>query len=146
MRKRKMSEHRFKFRAWSIKEQKYYYDVEDAYSDDCKNSSEIPNYLTGDEHYNFGGILEDPNYIIEQCTGVKDKNGKLIYEGDVICLVEDGEIISIGVVKWSDDIGEISGGWIAIDPSLNGTRLDKAFIFTKYWEIYGNVHEKEIDK
>ena len=62
--RKKMNTDRFKFRAWSIDEQKYYDEVQYAYSDDCKNCSGIPDHA-GDEHFCFGTIVDDPGYIIE---------------------------------------------------------------------------------
>jgi len=80
---------------------------------------------------------DQDNYIIEQCTGLKDKNGNLIYEGDIV----KDEFGRKFKVIWSEEDCMFDGRIIYYDPEF-GTRFDLYQGATDNSEIIGNIHEQ----
>lgn len=88
---------RFRFRWWDNYDEQYYYDVQNLSELDCFESGTDTEYTEHGDADNFGELLklQGKDYgVIEQCTGLRDKNGRLIFENDIVecshgkCLVE----------------------------------------------------------
>nr|DAN83063.1 MAG TPA: YopX protein [Caudoviricetes sp.] len=89
--------------------------------------------------YSFDFYLEDENATIMQSTGLFDKNGKEIFEGDVVqfedCYTEtDFLYVNTGIVEWSQGSFTITNR----DSVEMGDLLDGEFLDVT---IIGNVYE-----
>ena len=69
--------------------------------------------------------LED-NQVIEQCTGLRDKNGKLVFEGDII---QDWNR-ALYRVFWFDELAQFC---------IDFHSLHQAF--DERFHVVGNIHE-----
>jgi len=70
----------------------------------------------------------------DQCTGLKDKSGKLIYEGDIF-IYPDSRTKTPQIVQWHSNM---SACWMMVyEMGANGF----PFANTNLCEVIGNIHE-----
>lgn len=131
-----MSNNRFKFRVYLPDENRYLHNTDcpiidhDGKLDWC--------YLNPFGHWEHHPM---DNAVIEQCTGVTDKNGKLIYEGDVVVGSWNTKLI----VFWD----AISASYMVKPLDICGLCREMHYYSnmdgTLYYnvEIIGNIHEME---
>ena len=81
------------------------------------------------------------NLIVEQFTGLHDKNGKEIYEGDILTVGENltCEIIYIG--NNSDDYGDEINCAFHAKVFIHNKLIPLDGYLKKYCEVIGNIYE-----
>ena len=130
---------RMKYRVWCKNKQKY---------------EKNPCFLTTDgklyQYGHCGGMLrlKDDTHIVEECTDIPDKNGKIIYVGDIVkCPKEIWCARQIQLDKLfgnePDEPYEDFYETITYDYESLSFREDD---YPNNWEIVSNIHDGEMSK
>lgn len=115
---------RFKFRVWDKESQKF------------NNGMEVFDYMRG--------VVSPDKYVIEQCTGLKDNNGKLIYEGDILAVPYVDPIFMQPVnMEVNNNVAYVEsykGCFVAHYPER---QMKYLYYYENTAEVIGNIHESK---
>lgn len=135
-----MLENRFKFRLYDKAIDEMVYDVCVGF---IKDYGKTDDWVCADTSCGQITYRDDrlKDIILMQCTGIKNKNGKLIYEGDVLKIeyYDYGTKYRIGIVEWEDD-GFCVTYYNAKDTKVSGCSLVDIVNGNKQ-EVVGNIYE-----
>ena len=112
---------RFKFRIWDKIDKRF---MSGSISIDCRKGC-------------MAGNMPEDKYVIQQCTGLKDKNDKSIYEGDIVIINHTTpfgtEIKKVCTVEFADGCF-----WAR-------TKADAVILYheNNVYEIIGNIYENK---
>lgn len=137
-----------KFRAWLPKEKRMVthktWTVINEDQDECDFQTALfvaHECLYQSTPASWGNLADEPdaemiasysdNFELMQYTGLKDKNGKEIYEGDILHFKDPHDGI-IGTVEWADFGWQVTNDYF--DQQFEDTPPDE-------WEVIGNIYE-----